>query len=82
MFAPPPPPLNRVHTGFMCVSSLGFQAAATEELRDAGQRKIAGFAERAAAAERQARDAVARLRLLASAQETLQVRKRVDISFP
>lgn len=51
-----------------------FQAAATEELRDAGQRKIAGFAERAAVSERQARDAVARLRSLEASQAVLQVR--------
>lgn len=49
------------------------QAAATEELREAGQRKIAGFAERAAAAERQARDVAVRLRALESGQATLQV---------
>lgn len=49
------------------------KAAATEELREAGQRKMAGFAERAAAAERQTREAAVRIRSLESGQAALQV---------
>jgi len=57
------------------VRLLGYAAkvAAAEELREAGQRKIAGFAERAAAAEKQAREASARLRALESGQAALRV---------
>lgn len=48
------------------------KAAATEELREAGQRKIGVFAERAAAAERQAREVTAKMRALESGQAALQ----------
>ena len=60
------------------VVAVGFttQVAVAEELREAGQRKIAGFAERASAAERQAREAAARLRALESGQAALRVSKR------
>lgn len=56
------------------------QAAAAEELREAGQRKVAGFAERAAAAERQARETAVRLRALEAGQAALQVRA-ADFTF-
>lgn len=49
------------------------KAAAAEELREAGQRKITAYAERAAAAERQAREATLRFRGLESAHTALQV---------
>lgn len=55
---------------------LAAKAAVAEELREAGQLKIAGFAERAAAAERQAREAAARLRALESGQAALTVRAK------
>lgn len=54
------------------------KVAATEELHEAGQRKIAGFAERTAAAERQTREVAARLRALESGQAALKV-SRADI---
>lgn len=49
------------------------KVAATEELHQAGQRKIASFAERAAVAERQTREIAARLRALESGQAALKV---------
>lgn len=57
-----------------CLLTRRVKATATEELREAGQRKLAEFAERAAAAERQARDAAVRIRALESGQATLRVR--------
>lgn len=49
------------------------KVAAAEELREAGQRKAGGFAERTAAAEKQAREVSARLRALESGQAALRV---------
>ncbi|CAM9337712.1 unnamed protein product [Ectocarpus sp. 4 AP-2014] len=54
------------------------EAAAAEELREAGQRKFSGFAERAMAAERRARGATARVRTLEYGQATLQAEKEAS----
>ncbi|CAM9737560.1 unnamed protein product, partial [Ectocarpus fasciculatus] len=54
------------------------EAAAAEELREAGQRKMSGFAERAMAAERRARGATARLRTLEYGQAALQAEKEAS----
>lgn len=53
----------------------GNKAAAVEELREASQHKVVAFAERAAGAERHARETAARLRALESGQASLQVCK-------
>ncbi|CAN0170602.1 unnamed protein product, partial [Ectocarpus sp. 6 AP-2014] len=54
------------------------EAAAAEELREAGQRKVSGFAERAMAAERRARGATARVRTLEYGQSALQAEKEAS----
>ncbi|CAM9263309.1 unnamed protein product, partial [Scytosiphon promiscuus] len=60
------------------VDAASREAAATEELREAGQRKITSFAERAVAAERKAREVTVRLRTLESGQAALKAEREAS----